>query len=100
MRTEDGPRQIIIEVSGDGKDIVLRKDETASLFERSAVLSTVIQMPGMKIIPLANERPMTEALKPEESKDNQSNKKEDDNNNSKRGGGNSNKNKRGKNPKQ
>ena len=71
VKTNDGPRQIIIEVSGDGKDIVLRKDETASFFERNAILSTVIQMPDIKIIPITNDPPPPAPLQ-----SNQTNEKE------------------------
>lgn len=88
------PRQIIIEMSGDGKNIILRKDEFASIFERSAVLQAVVQTPDLPIVPLAGEKPMPDALR-----NNQSNKNENGKSRPTTGG-NSNGNKRCKNPKQ
>ena len=83
------PRQIIIEISGDGKNLVLRKDETASVFERVAFLTAIIQTPDVPIVPLAGEKPMPEALR-----DNQNNIKKNErsttmSNGRSKGGGNS-----------
>ena len=70
------PRQIIIEISGDGEKLILRKDETASVFERVAFLTAIIQTPDIPIVPLAGEKPMPEALR-----DNQNNIKKNANRN-------------------
>lgn len=67
------PRQIIIEISGDGKNLVLRKDETASVFERVAFLTAIIQTPDVPMVPLAGKKPMPEALR-----DNQNNIKKNE----------------------
>lgn len=67
------PRQIIIEISGDGKNLVLRKDETASVFERVAFLTAIIQTPDVPMVPLAGEKPMPEVLR-----DNQNNIKKNE----------------------
>lgn len=49
------PRQIIIEIGDDGKSVILRKDETASVFERSAVLSGIAQaQQDIPVIPFDN----------------------------------------------
>ena len=86
-------RQIIIEIAGDGKALSLRKDETASIFERNAFLSAIIQSPDIPIIPLADVKEPPPAL---------ANKTNNKNNVSKNNiiGGNSKGNKRSKSGKQ
>ena len=67
-------RQIIIEIAGDGKALSLRKDETASIFERNAFLSAIIQSPDIPIIPLADVKEPPPALANKTNNKNNGNK--------------------------
>ena len=53
-------RQIVIEISDDGKEIKLLKDESVSIFERTAILNAVISTPNMEVEMPRPERPLPE----------------------------------------